>query len=230
MIIGGFQKMTLLDFPGRVAAMVFTRGCNFRCPYCHNPELLDKSRGADYSTEQILRYLSAKRFFLDGVVITGGEPTIHPGLPDFLREVKALGLLVKLDTNGSNPMVLKTLLKQGLVDYVAMDVKAGWGNYEKITKLPGIEGNCIRSMGLIRESGVDYEFRTTVFPPVNDTADMAAIRREIKAGERYYTNDLRIGNCLDERLNAPARETVELKIPTSLETRARKTVELDIAS
>lgn len=189
MIIGGFQKMTLLDFPGRVAAMVFTRGCNFRCPYCHNPELLDKSRGADYSTEQILRYLSAKWFFLDGVVITGGEPTIHPGLPDFLRDVKALGLLAKLDTNGSNPMVLKTLLKQGLVDYVAMDIKAGWGNYEKITKLPGIEGNCIRSMGLIRESGVDYEFRTTVFPPVNDTADMAAIRREIKAGEWYYTNE-----------------------------------------
>ena len=230
MIIGGLQKLTLLDFPGRVAVMIFTRGCNFRCPYCHNPELVRDGDG-QYTPEMIMEHLRQRKFFLDGVVISGGEPTIHHDLVDFCRQIKDMGLEVKLDTNGSNPLLLKTLLQQKLVDYVAMDVKASWRNYDKVTKLPGIEGNCIKSMDLIRNSGVEYEFRTTVYPPVNDTADLASIRRNMLAGENYYTKPMRTGSCLDDRLNREAVETVEIPAATTaLDYHARETVELEIAS
>ncbi len=233
MIIGGIQKLTLLDFPGRVAVMIFTKGCNFRCPYCHNPELI-REGGNNLTPQQVLDHIERRKFFLDGVVITGGEPTIHQGLVEFCRKIKEMGLEIKLDTNGSNPMTLKTLLQQGLVDYVAMDVKAGWRNYEKVTGTPGIEGNCIRSMALIREagreSGMEYEFRTTIYPPVNDTLDIASIKNQMLAGENYYTQPMRTGSCLDEELNRKAIETVELNISGTLEHRARKTVELEIAS
>lgn len=223
MRIGGFQKLTLLDFPGRVSAIIFTRGCNFKCPYCHNPEMvLGKCR--EFSQDEVLNYLKKKRFFLDGLVISGGEPTLQPHLVDFIRKVKALGMQVKLDTNGSYPMVLKTLFAEGLVDYVAMDIKAGWDNYEKISKCRGIEGNCRKSIELIRKSGVEYEFRTTVYPPVNDAADKAAIKAQLLPGEKYTEQKMRTGNCLDPKLNAEPQETMELRLEE--QQRALKTVEL----
>jgi pyruvate formate lyase activating enzyme len=228
MNIGGFQKLTLTDFPGRVAAMIFTRGCNFACPYCHNPELLDGKGGA-CSPGVILDYLRQRGQFLDGVVITGGEPTLQPDLFGFISRLKSMDLLVKLDTNGSNPHVLRGLLDQGLIDYVAMDIKAGWRNYGLVTGRPGAEASCRKTMEIIRQSGVEYEFRTTVYPAVNDAADLAAIRSTILPGERYNLQEMRTGTCLDDRLNRKARETVEIDVSALSAWKARETVELKIA-
>ena len=132
-IIGGLQKTTLVDFPQKVAAIVFTQGCNFRCGYCHNPELLSIKEQNDYNTEQFFEFLKTRQGKLDGVGITGGEPTLQSGLYDFVRKIKDLGFAVKLDTNGTNPAILEKLLQDNLLDYIAMDIKAPVEKYSEIT-------------------------------------------------------------------------------------------------
>lgn len=168
MKIVGIQKLTLLDYPGRVACTVFLNGCNFRCPYCHNAELLEGDIEPVLSVEELLAFLKKRQGILEGVCITGGEPTLHPELPQLMRSIRKLGCGVKLDTNGYRPEVLGALLEDKLVDYVAMDLKNGPAAYGETVGLRGVQLERIgESIRLLQESGVDFELRTTVVKPLH---------------------------------------------------------------
>ena len=165
MQIGGFQKLTLLDYPGKVACIVFTKGCSFRCPFCYNADLVLPDGHTDPCTEaDVLRYLTQRRHLLEGVVVTGGEPLLQPDLPAFLEEVRALGLSIKLDTNGSFPKRLQALLEQQLISYVAMDIKHAPDGYGAATGLPNNAAVSLveESLQTLQASGVPFELRTTV--------------------------------------------------------------------
>lgn len=176
MKIGGLIKFTLIDYPGRVACVVFTQGCNFRCRYCHNPELVyPHLLQPSLPQEEVLAFLRRRQGSLEGVVVSGGEPTLQPDLLDFLAEVKQLGYVVKLDTNGSRPEVLRQALEKGLVDYVAMDLKAPLEKYAVVTGVACEPALLRQSMALLQSSGVAYEFRTTYDKEVLGEADIAAL-------------------------------------------------------
>jgi pyruvate formate lyase activating enzyme len=187
MHIGGFQKNSLIDFPGTIACVVFTSGCNFKCPYCHNPEL---AAGPVTGTGRlvaadIFSFLEARKGWVDGVVITGGEPCLQGDLADFIQQIKRMGLAVKLDTNGSRPTVLSRLLDRSLVDYVAMDIKTGPDRYPEImTSAPGMDV-ISQSIQLIMASAPDYEFRTTCVKPFIDATIMEQIAGQIQGARRY---------------------------------------------
>ncbi|HAI73904.1 TPA: anaerobic ribonucleoside-triphosphate reductase activating protein, partial [Candidatus Moranbacteria bacterium] len=163
MFIGGYQKLTLIDFPGRLAATVFTVGCNFRCPFCHNPELVSNIKQIANGLEKdFFEFLKKRKDKIEGVCITGGEPTLQPDLMEFIKKIKTLGFLVKLDTNGARPDVLKKIIEQKLVDYIAMDIKNQPKKYDATT---GVKGDIARiklSVELITRGKIPYEFRTTV--------------------------------------------------------------------
>lgn len=176
MRIVGLQKMTLLDYPGRVACTVFLGGCNFRCPFCHNSELLDGTAEPVMTQQELLAFLEKRKGLLDGVCITGGEPTLQKDLQDLLARIKQLGYAVKLDTNGYRPEVLKALVLEGLVDYVAMDVKNSPDRYAETAGLPGLEITRIEeSLAFLLSGAVDYELRTTVAEPLHDRQAMEDI-------------------------------------------------------
>ena len=187
MQINGFQKLTLLDFPGKVACIVFTPGCNFRCPFCHNASLVTHIDGERIEEEEILSYLKKRQGLLDGVVVTGGEPTLQGDLADFLGKVKALGYAVKLDTNGTSPEKLKTLVEKGLVDYVAMDIKNTAAKYP-VTAGCGsaVLGKVEESFDFLLADTVDYEFRTTVTAELHTPQDIGDIAKRIKGAKRYF--------------------------------------------
>ena len=161
MLVGGLQKTTLLDYPDKVAATIFTIGCNFRCSFCHNPEIV-KGIARVTSNNEILKFLKSRKKLLEAVCITGGEPTIHRDLPGFIQKLKSLGFLVKLDTNGTNPTMLKKLMKTGQVDYVAMDIKHRFSKYKDITQIDEDLTIYKDSIEVLINSNIDYEFRTTV--------------------------------------------------------------------
>ena len=188
MKITGLQKMTLLDFPGRIACTVFLQGCNFRCPFCHNSDLLGPEGMTEISVEELLAFLKKRKGMLDGVCITGGEPTVQRDLPDLLRAIKALGYPVKLDTNGTNPAMLKALAGEGLVDYVAMDIKNSKEKYGLTAGISGLSMDKIEeSMGFLLEGTVDYEFRTTVVRELHEEKDfqnMASWILSLSSGKR----------------------------------------------
>lgn len=188
MIVCGFQKLTLLDFPGKVAATVFTGGCNLRCPFCHNATLVtDTKETPILATEEVLAYLSKRYGILDGVCVTGGEPTLQVDLPDFLRQLKEMGYAVKLDTNGTNPAVLRQLLQERLVDYVAMDIKNGREKYGITTgKIPFDITPIEESVKLLMSGNTPYEFRTTTVRGIHIAADFTAIGQWIAGAEHYY--------------------------------------------
>ena len=172
MKITGLQIMTLLDFPGRIACTVFLQGCNLRCPFCHNSDLLGPVGMTKISVEVLLAFLKKRKGMLDGVCITGGEPTVHKDLPELLRAIKDLGYPVKLDTNGSNPAMLKELVAQHLVDYVAMDIKNSREKYGLTAGVPGLSMDKIEeSMAFLLSGAVDYEFRTTVVRELHEKKD-----------------------------------------------------------
>ena len=178
MNISGLQKMTLLDFPGKVACTVFLAGCNYRCPYCHNAELLDGNTQALMSREEFLSFLSKRKGLLDGVCISGGEPTLSAGLKDFIREIKAMGFAVKLDTNGSRPAVLKELVEAGLLDYVAMDIKNCPARYAETCGLSKVDLTAVEeSAAFLMGSEVASEFRTTVVRELHTPQDMVSMGR-----------------------------------------------------
>ena len=185
-IIGGLQKTTLVDFPQKVAAIVFTQGCNFRCGYCHNPELLSIKEQNDYNTEQFFEFLKTRQGKLDGVVITGGEPTLQSGLYDFVRKIKDLGFAVKLDTNGTNPAILEKLLQNNLLDYIAMDIKAPVKKYSEITGVNIDTEKIKKSIQLIINSQIDYEFRTTVLKSQLSKEVFEKIGELINGSKLYY--------------------------------------------
>ena len=187
--IAGLQKLTLLDFPGKVACTIFTEGCNFRCPFCHNASLvthIGESEG--YSVEYVLDFLKKRQGIIEGVCISGGEPTLMPGLEDFISSVKDLGFLVKLDTNGTRPDILKKLVRERLIDYVAMDIK---NSREKYALTAGLceeydISKIEESASFLMSGEIDFEFRTTVVDPLHETDDFKHIGEWLAGDERFF--------------------------------------------
>lgn len=211
MDIQGLQKMTLLDYPGKVACTVFLSGCDFRCPYCHNAGLLDGGVPPLMDQESLLAFLKKRQGLLEGVCVTGGEPLLRPDLPQLLDSIKALGYPVKLDTNGSHPQRLEETVKAGLVDYVAMDVKNSPARYAETVGIPGFDLSPIReSVSFLLSGAVDYEFRTTVVEELHSQADLLAIGEWLRGAKRYFLQSfVDRETVLCSGLHAPAPEALE---------------------
>ena len=198
--IGGLQKTTLIDFPGRIAATIFLCGCNFRCPWCYSPELVlpEKIKNQPKITEkEFFEFLKSRKELLEGVVVCGGEPTINKDLPDFIKKIKNLGFSIKIDTNGSNPKMLKNLIDKKLVDYVAMDIK---GPKEKYSQFIGKEVDIKKiqkSIDILKQGKVDYEFRTTILPSLHKKEDIIEMAKWISGAKRYYLQNFRLEKILD---------------------------------
>lgn len=212
MIFGGFQKLTLLDFPEKVACTLFTKGCNFYCPFCHNAHLVDLGEEESIPEEEVLSYLHKRVGILEGVCITGGEPLLHPELTDFIRKVKELGYAVKLDTNGSFPDRLKQLVKAGLIDYVAMDIKNSMEKYPLTSGCDSLNLDLINeSIDFLLEGSVDYEFRTTVIEELHSVSDIQAIAQRIAGEKKYFLqNFVDSGNIIGKNLHSVNEKTLEL--------------------
>lgn len=197
MVVAGLQKNSLIDYPGKVSAVVFVSGCNFRCPYCHNPELARGRYPQRIPLADVLDFVGRRRALLDGVVITGGEPTLWPHLYAFCYDLKQLKMAVKLDTNGSRPDVIRQVIGEELVDYVAMDIKTSLDHY-KPPLCDRAEAPLVReSIRLIMEHAKDYEFRTTCVTPFVDKEIMASIAKEISGARRYILQPFRPETILD---------------------------------
>ncbi len=198
--IGHLQRTSLIDYPGEISAVVFTQGCNFRCPYCHNPELVDPSRFTHpLDQDEVLSFLSMRRGKCDAVVITGGEPCIQPGLIPFMKSLKKMDYLVKLDTNGSFPEVLSKVLESGLADFIAMDVKAPVSRYPHVARCILDPGRVARSIRMIMGSGLAFEFRTTLVRGLLSPEDVLEIGREIQGAPRYVLQRFVASKHVDER-------------------------------
>ena len=219
MILGGLQKLTLLDFPGKVACTVFTVGCDMRCPFCHNPGLVN-AIGETMPEEEFFDYINNRKKILDGVCITGGEPLIHDDIEDFIMKIRDLGLMVKLDTNGSFPDRLSSILDKGLVEYVAMDIKNTIARYPMTVGVPDFNtDNILRSISIIEGSGIDHEFRTTVVGQLHRAQDFEEIAKLIANSDKYFlqafndTGDLVSDNGREGkqevRYETPARDVLE---------------------
>ena len=210
MLISGLQKLTLLDYPGKVACTVFTPGCNLRCPFCHNaPLVLPELVGQDTDEEQVLSFLRKRQGVLDGVAITGGEPLLHKDLPSFLEKVRALGFMIKLDTNGTFPERLMDVVSAGLVDRVAMDIKNSPQRYAETCGADVIE-QVKKSAALLKNSNIDYEFRTTVCHPFHSPKCMEEIGRWLRNAKRYYIQPfVDSGNLLGSGISAMAKPELE---------------------
>lgn len=186
MRIIGFQKTTLLDYPHKLASTIFLSGCNLRCPFCHNADLVIRDCSAAFTPKEVLAQLKKRSNILEGVCITGGEPTLNADLPQFLSSIKELGLSIKLDTNGTNPSMVRTLLRDHLIDYIAMDIKNSPENYEKTAGVSLSLDAIYESMHLLMESALPYEFRTTVVKELHSERDFIAIGEMISGAKQYY--------------------------------------------
>jgi len=199
MKVGGFQKVSLIDYPGKLSAILFTQGCNLRCPYCHNPELVDPDRyGPLIGQEEILAFLEKRKGKLDALAVTGGEPLLQKNLAGFLDAVKKMGYLVKLDTNGTFPDELDALLREGLIDYIAMDIKGPLKAYEAITASKVDTAKIRRSIEIIRSSGLRHEFRTTVVRTQLTPRDLTAVAGLIGKGDLYVLQPFIPGKTLKD--------------------------------
>lgn len=201
MVIGGLEKLTLLDYPDYLAAVIFTQGCNFRCHFCYNPSLVltqndwkkraKKNESLSVDIDELFVFLQERFGKLEGVVISGGEPTLHADLPEFIKKIKEIGYRVKLDTNGTNPQMLLELLKNGLIDYLAMDLKAPLKKYDHTA---GVKVDCQKirkSVKIIMASGLPYEFRTTVVPDLLTVADIEEMGQLIKGADKWYLQKIK---------------------------------------
>lgn len=199
MNIHGLQKLTLLDYPGKTACTVFLAACDFRCPFCHNSQLLDAGAAElVMDDEELLRFLKKREGMLDGVAFTGGEPLLSPELPALLRRIRTMDYAIKLDTNGNQPQRLRALIDEGLVDYVAMDVKNALPRYGETVGVAGFDtANIEQSIRLLLEDRVDYEFRTTVVRELHDESSFRGIAELIKGAKRYYLQ------CFTDRDSVP---------------------------
>ncbi|MBP3867358.1 MAG: anaerobic ribonucleoside-triphosphate reductase activating protein [Eggerthellaceae bacterium] len=208
MKIQGLQKMTLLDFPGRVACTVFLGGCDFRCPFCHNYELVEGAMPEAVSEDEFFAFISKRQGLLDGVAITGGEPCLRRDLPEFIAKIREAGFDVKLDTNGNHPDMLARLLDEGLVNYVAMDVKNSPEKYASTIGLSDIDlGPIGESIDLLMGSGIPYEFRTTVMREYHEASDIEKIGQWIEGAERYFLQSFTDRDTVPDRsLSAPSAE------------------------
>ena len=211
MLFAGLQKLTLLDFPGKVACIVFTIGCNYRCPFCHNSGIIGSD--SDYTTdeEEIIKFLEKRKGILEGVCISGGEPLMHKETMDFIKRVKELGYSVKLDTNGTYPERLKELVNGGYVDYVAMDIKNSIDKYPVTTGCENAHTDNVReSIGFLLSSGCDYEFRTTLVKELHTEEDMHKIGEEIRGAKKYFLQNFVLSDgVLDKKLNSLTIDEME---------------------
>jgi pyruvate formate lyase activating enzyme len=240
MFLAGYQKLTLIDYPGKIAATAFTQGCNFNCPFCHNPDLIQGARKLAKNNQQILQekaqdfigFLETRQGKLEGVCITGGEPTLQPDLAEYLHKIKNLGFWVKLDSQGSRPEVLESLLELGLVDYIAMDIKHTPEKYSQATGVPVNSKKMQKikqSVKLIQESGIDYEFRTTVVPGIHQEEDLEEIGEWIQGSRHYYLQQFREVKLNQEDLAESAKNAVPVdleKVKAELEEKYLPHVEI----
>ena len=213
MNIAGYEKLTLIDYPGKLATVVFTSGCSFKCPFCHNPELVlgPQISIGESREKEFFEFLKTRQGKLEGVCITGGEPTIQSDIIDFIKKVKDLGYLVKLDSNGTRPDVLRKVFAEKIVDYVAMDIKNSPQNYSKTVGTKADIGRIKLSVKLIMNSQVPYEFRTTVVPGLHGEKDFLEIARWIKGARRYFLQEYREEKILDPNLKKKTKgKTLDL--------------------
>ena len=207
MLLSGIQPFTLLDYPGKSACIIFTAGCNFRCGYCHNsefvlPEQICAMKGAFIEEEAFFMFLKKRVGLLEGVVISGGEPTLQGDLPKFIARIKELGFKIKLDTNGSRPGDVRKLILSGLLDYIAMDIKTSLARYEELME-PFVKAEAIaETVELLKSSGVPYEFRTTLIEELHDDETLRAMIPLLSGAERYFLQSFRPGQVLDPAFHA----------------------------
>jgi pyruvate formate lyase activating enzyme len=194
MILAGLQRFTLIDYPGKMAATLFLSGCSFRCPWCYAPELVlpeEIKRHPKISEKNFFSFLKERRGLLEGLVICGGEPTINKDLPGFIKKIKKIGFLVKLDTNGSNPKMLKNLINDKLIDYVAMDIKAPKEKYSQLTGVRVDIKKIQKSINFLKNSNIDFEFRTTIIPALHKKEDITKIARWIGPAPKYFLQNFK---------------------------------------
>ena len=216
MNIGGLQKVSLIDYPGKISAIIFTQGCNFRCPYCHNPQLVDpKLYRPCLFSKDILDFLAHRRGKLDAVTITGGEPTLQEDLIPLIQKIRKMGFAVKLDSNGSRPEVLDRLLKEKLLDFIALDIKAPLDKYSQVVKVQMDTGAIAQSVRLVIQSKIPQEFRTTVVKSMLTQKDILAIAKEIAGAKRYALQRFQPAQTLDPEFAGeqlfPEEELLKLK-------------------
>ncbi|EKE16168.1 MAG: hypothetical protein ACD_11C00029G0048 [uncultured bacterium] len=223
MTIGGFQKLTLIDYPGKIATTVFTVGCSFRCPFCHNPELV-LTNNSQFSTDnkmekEFFDFLEKRKGKLEGVCITGGEPTIQSDIIEFIKKIKKMGFLVKLDSNGTRPDILKKIIDQKIVDFIAMDIKNSLERYSETVGLKADTERIKLSIDMIMRSGIDYEFRTTVVPGIHFEEDFEKVAELIDGAKNYYLQEYRDIKILDPKLKQKTQgKTLDLdKIKRKIE-------------
>ena len=211
MLINGFQNTTLLDFPSKVAATVFTGGCNFRCPFCHNASLVTHiDPENDFSEAEILDYLKKRKGILDGICITGGEPTLQPDLANFCKKVKEIGLLIKLDTNGTRPDLLRSLIDDGLIDYVAMDIKNAKEAYATTCGILEFPEGVEKSVEILMSADIPYEFRTTVVKDLHTKESIESLCQWIKGAKKYYLQSFTdSGDLISDGLSSCTAEEME---------------------
>lgn len=212
MRISGFNKLTLLNYPDKVACTIFTSGCNLRCPFCHNSGLVTSSY-SEISFDSIYEYLKMRIGILDGVCITGGEPLINSDIKDYIKKIKDLGYLVKVDTNGCNPKLLKELIDKKLVDYIAMDIKNIYSKYDITSGVCVNIDNIKKSISIIENSGIDYEFRTTIVKEFHSIEDIKEILSYISSNSRYYIQNFKNSNDVFNRnlSSFSENELIEMK-------------------
>ena len=199
MKIGGLQKVSLIDYPGLICATIFLQGCNFKCSYCHNPELVDTRFQPCIKENEVLDFLNTRKGKLDAMVVTGGEPTIHDDLESFIKKIKKMGFAVKLDTNGSQPQVIKTLLDEKLLDFIAMDIKAPLEKYKSVVKVPVNADSIKESIQLILKSKITYEFRTTIVESQLEEKDILQIEKLISGAKSYALQKFVPAKTLDKK-------------------------------
>lgn len=203
MIFGGIQKLTLLDFPGMAACILFTKGCNFRCPFCHNASLVTHTGDSESITaDEVMAFLKKRSGMLDGVAITGGEPLMHTELEDVIREIRGMGYKIKLDTNGTFPDRLERLISEKMLDYIAMDIKSNERKYALVAGADGMYGKVCDSIKILKDSGMDFEFRTTVVKELHEPDDFHDIGRIAAGDEKYYLQRFKdTGDTIQSGLN-----------------------------
>ena len=206
MKISGFQKLTLLDFPTKVACIIFTQGCNFKCPYCQNSGLIGHENEYLIDEEEIFSYLRKRKGIIDGIVISGGEPTVQKDLDLFMKKVKEMGFLVKLDTNGSNPELIKKLIDEQLVDYIAMDIKNVLEEYKDVTGVNIVIDRIKKSIKILQNSNIDHEFRTTIIKNIHDVNKILKICSYVNDDKMYLQNFEQSENVLAKDLESFTKE------------------------
>ena len=203
MLISGFDKVTLLNYPGLVACTIFTKGCNLKCPFCHNSSLISGNDDTYIDEDEIFKYLNKRKNIIEGVCISGGEPLLQKDIKGFIRKIKSLGLKVKLDTNGTNPDLILSLINDNLLDYIAMDIKNIKSKYELTSGAKVKIDNILKSINIIENSGIDYEFRTTIIKEFHTLSDIDYISKKLDKKSKYYIqNFVKSDAVLDKNLHS----------------------------